>query len=109
MLNRDIIYPEIAIREINNTEIYTCTIFTNLRKLHKDGKWYKCYIQKTYMSTTSDLNKFSSDFISFVYDSIILGLVVPELKLLSNEDMFIIDRNQISEEERLQNIRLGKY
>lgn len=72
---------------------------TNVRKLHTDGKWYLMLIKTGSVYPVDEGLKHT--FLKNVYMAILWGIINPELKEPMGQDIFLLDPNQQSEEERL--------
>jgi len=112
----DIVYPEINIIEGNFLNSYYIKIFTNIRKLHTDGKWYisKIFFDgKRSVATDDNIYLFRQEsmnhFLSSVYNFQLLGIIDTTLRLDNdfyhgNDRVFVLDKNQDSEEERIKKL-----
>jgi len=112
----NIIYPNTNIIEGKLYNTYYIKIFTNIRKLHNDGKWY---LSKVYFDGRKDISDDNSIFIfrqesmnhflSSVYNFQLLGIVDTNLRLDNDfyhgdDKVFVLDKNQDSEEERIKKL-----
>lgn len=105
-MSNNIIYPKVEFRN----SPYNLTVLTYLRKQGKDGKWYKIFFCKSAekLLFDSDITKIENQLIHWlhaeVYNFIICGIIDANnnLTTLDGRDLFVLDENQYSEEDRIE-------
>jgi hypothetical protein len=107
------IYPKI---HVGYNKAGGIDIESYLRKQHTDGKWYAVYFQ-SFVATDerassiqrhADLSRGIEDFHYSVYNMLICGIVIPlvydDQYVSPKQGMHPLDKNQIDETTRLQNL-----
>lgn len=101
---KNTIYPNIDVKEAT-VEEFTITrkhirLFTRIRKLHTDGKWYLMNVIKE--GVNMKYEDIFNQFIKEVYNYQILGIVSTRVNDIFGNPFCELDIDQRSEEERLK-------
>jgi len=102
------IYPETEIEYSGMLGVHVVTTMTTLRKKHTDGLYYLILFKHSYADKTDKvidkpyMTKHSLDALNkMVYKFLINGEIVPGQELSGTGKMFVIDKDQREESDRL--------
>jgi hypothetical protein len=95
------VFPLIDVRKQGENVL----LQTDVRVKHKDGQWYlQRHFRTAKVFEENELIFLIQHFNAECYLSLRLSLVDPNITFLNGEKLFVLDRDQRTEEERIRNI-----